>query len=194
MFKSDEISKETLYHEYIELNKNRYKISEEYNISPTKIGILLQKFGIRRKSVSRHGLCKHPLNIIWCGMNERCNNPNNANYKWYGGKGIKVCDEWKKFINFYSWAIANGWEKGYSLDRIDGSKNYSPDNCRWITHKEQCRNRSTNVSLKVNDKTMLLCEWEEYLGLKKKTIARWKHRHGEEYVIEKIKGLMQNAS
>ena len=183
------LSKEYLEEHYIRQGKTRYVISEETGVEPSKIGGLLQKYGIKRYSVDRYGLYKHPLNAVWCGMKERCTNPNADNYKWYGERGISVCDDWLTFINFYNWAIKNGWEPGLSLDRIDCLKGYSPDNCRFITHKEQCRNRSSNVAITVGQETHLQCEWEEILGLRKKLIAKWKHEHGNEYVLKRLKEL-----
>ena len=187
------LSKEYLYHHYIELGKNRYQISAETGVSPNSIGSLLQRYGIKRYSVKRHGLVTHPLNVLWCGMKERCTNPNADNYKWYGGKGITVCDEWKDFFPFYEWAVQNGWREGLTLDRIDGSKGYSPDNCRFVDFKTQCRNRCTNVYITVDGETHMQCEWEELLGFRKNVIAKWKMRHDIDYVIERIRKAKQTA-
>lgn len=184
------ISKDKLYEEYIINGKTRYEIGREYDISPAKIGSLLQRFRIKRYSAVRHGLVNHPLNAVWCGMKERCYNENADNYKWYGGSGITVCEEWSDFKQFYDWAIANGWQRGLSIDRIDTLKGYSPDNCRFVTHKEQCRNRRTNVYITVDGETHMQCEWAELLGLNRSEIAKWKSRHGMEYVINRIRKEM----
>lgn len=84
-----------------------------------------------------------PLYTIWCGIKSRCYNPNTANYKYYGAKGITMCREWKNnFIAFYNWAISNGWKKGLSVDRFPNNKgNYKPSNCRLATMKQQANNR-----------------------------------------------------
>ena len=85
------------------------------------------------------------LYTIWCGMRQRCNNPNRAAYKLYGGKGVKLCDEWNDYSKFREWAYANGCEepkpgqsKGdmMSIDRVDPDKAYSPDNCRWVSLRQ----------------------------------------------------------
>lgn len=182
-----ELSADFLHEHYIKLGKTRYQIADETGVSPARIGSLLQQYGIRRYTVHRHGLCNHPLNVMWCGIKERCTNPNADNYQWYGGRNITICDEWKTFTNFYEWAVSHGWQPGLSIDRIDNSKGYSPDNCRFINHQEQCRNRRSNVSVTVDGVTHLQCEWEELLGLRPKTIAKWKLRHNEQYVIDRLR-------
>jgi len=74
------------------------------------------------------------LHHIWTGMRRRCNNPNDKSYPSYGGNGIKVCPEWdNNYMNFKEWALNNGYITGLSIDRLDNSKGYSPDNCRWAS-------------------------------------------------------------
>lgn len=83
-----------------------------------------------------------PLYVVWCGMKSRCYNTKAVNYKWYGAKGIQVCEDWiNDFIAFYNWSLSNGYKKGLTLDRKEGDKHYSPDNCRWVTMKVQNGNR-----------------------------------------------------
>lgn len=89
---------------------------------------------------------KNPVRLyrIWKNMKRRCNNPNRSNYNRYGGRGIKVCQEWQEdFQAFYDWAMANGYQEDLEIDRIDNDGNYEPSNCRWVTHKENCNNRRT---------------------------------------------------
>lgn len=76
----------------------------------------------------------------WRGMVQRCNNPNHKSYEYYGKRGIKVCKRWSSFENFYE--DMGDTKPGLSLDRIDNNKNYSPDNCRWVTYKKQANNRN----------------------------------------------------
>jgi len=79
---------------------------------------------------------------IWQGIRQRCNNPNDKDYETYGGRGIKVCDEWNNSSEvFIVWALANGYKENLSIDRIDFNSGYSPENCRWATWTQQARNK-----------------------------------------------------
>lgn len=89
-------------------------------------------------------LTKSHKNMIyhaWSEMIRRCTKDNVSQREYYKGKGISVCDSWLSFDDFAKWALANGYEKGLEIDRIDGDKDYSPENCRWVTHKKNSRNR-----------------------------------------------------
>lgn len=83
------------------------------------------------------------LYSTWCGMKDRCNRPTNQDYQYYGAKGIKVCDEWQSYLTFKQWSLLNGYDLNTTqqIDRKDGSKDYSPDNCRWVSPKDNQRNR-----------------------------------------------------
>lgn len=98
----------------------------------------LQKAG---KHFLKHGKAHTRLYSIWKDMLRRCNNPNRKNYCHYGGRGIKVCDDWANdFDKFYSWAMDNGYTDDLTIDRIDNDGNYEPSNCRWITSAQQKSN------------------------------------------------------
>lgn len=90
------------------------------------------------KSV-KHGYCNSPIHSTWSGMIQRCTNPNATAYESYGGRGITVYEKWYNFENFLR--DMGDRPEGTELDRIDNNGNYEPNNCRWITHKENCQNR-----------------------------------------------------
>lgn len=122
-----------------------------------------------------HGMTNTTLFKKWNHMRGRCRNKECKNY---GGRGIKVCDEWENdFMSFYNWAIANGWKEnaGLTIDRIDVNGDYEPSNCRWATAKQQGRNRRDNHCITWNDETHCLVEWEEITGLPigRRLLAGW---------------------
>ena len=87
---------------------------------------------------------KYRLYDVWKLIIRRCNNPNTGCYPVYGGRGIKICEEWMSFENFYEWAHANGYVEGLQIDRIDSNGNYEPSNCRFVTSMVNNRNRRNN--------------------------------------------------
>lgn len=95
----------------------------------------------------------HKLWRVWWAIKDRCYKQNSKHYKDYGGRGIKVCDEWlTNFEVFYNWSINNGYCKGLSIDRINTDGNYEPTNCRWVDTKTQSYNTRRNFFLWYNEK------------------------------------------
>lgn len=126
---------------------------------------------VASERLKTHGKAHTKIYEIWSALKSRCNNPNNKRYNKYGGRGIKVCDEWNKsFEAFYNWSINNGYSDTLSIDRIDVNGNYEPSNCRWTTNKEQCRNRTNNFNITYKEQTKTLSEWAEVLGISYKIL------------------------
>lgn len=121
---------------------------------------------IHAKTMNRsHGLGKPPEYAVWANMLQRCTNPKNRSYKRYGGRGIKVCDRWLKFENFYA-DIPRRPSPIHSLDRYpDNNGDYEPGNVRWATDSEQAHNKTNNVNLTYLGETHCLTEWARILGI-----------------------------
>lgn len=136
---------------------------------------------IRRNTT--HGLAKHALYSTYRGMLQRCNYKKHISYKDYGGRGIKVCQEWSEFIPFYNWATNNGYQEHLTLDRIDVNGNYKPSNCRWATTKEQARNTSRNKFITYKGRKETLSFWSEYFNIGHKTIS---YRLNQGWDLEKV--------
>ena len=106
------------------------------------------------------------LKSIWQQMLRRCYNPNSISFKYYGQKGIAVCPEWRRdFTEFKKWSIDHGYSNELTLDRKDSNKDYSPDNCRWVTRKIQQNNTSYNHLITYNGVTRTMKEWTEITGI-----------------------------
>lgn len=133
------------------------------NLTEVKIGSLTsgntKSCGCLRKettikSHTKHNKCSTRLYRIYYNMRSRCYYRKSNRYKNYGARGIKICDEWlTDFMNFYNWAMNNGYQEGLTIDRIDTNGNYEPGNCRWVGNKSQARNRCSNKSITINGET-----------------------------------------
>lgn len=143
---------------------------------------------------------RHILQQKLCDMKRRCYNPEEKFYKDYGGRGIKICDEWmdKKegHSNFQKWAVENGWEEGRSIDRIDVNGNYEPSNCRWATPEEQANNRRNNNYITINGVTKTTSEWARQIGISQNAFtgrinSGWT---GEELLKPKFKPLKMSKA
>lgn len=103
---------------------------------------------------------------IFAAMKQRCYNEKCAAYRWYGGREITVCDKWlNSFEAFFRWAMQNGYKDNLTIDRIDVNGDYSPENCRWATRKEQANNTRANHIITYRGKTMTLMAWARHLNV-----------------------------
>lgn len=131
-----------------------------------------------------HGLSKTKLYRTYNGMKNRCYRENLKEYCNYGGRGIKVCNEWLNDFNaFYIWAMNNGYSEGLSIDRIDVNGNYEPNNCRWITMTKQASNKRNNHLLTYQGKTKTIADWARETGIASPTIRKRINDYG--WTVEK---------
>lgn len=125
----------------------------------------------KRNRVTKHGFSEGRLDIIFRSMKQRCYDKNAANYATYGGRGIRICEEWIEDKQaFFDWANQNGYSDSLSIDRIDVNGDYSPSNCRWATTKEQSNNRRDNVYITYEGLSLTVAEWSVRTNIPYQTI------------------------
>ena len=107
---------------------------------------------------------------IWYGMISRCHNPRNGAYKWYGARGITVCQGWRE--SFATFLADMGPSNGLQIDRIDNGKGYDPSNCRWVTSAENNQNRRSNRRIEWNGMCLTVAQWSRHWGIPRWTITR----------------------
>ena len=142
-----------------------------------------------RKSRAKHGQIGKPMYTAWVHMRQRCNNPKCKEYRNYGARGIKVCEEWSEFINFYNWSMENGYEEGLTIDRINNEGDYTPDNCRWVTMLVQENNKRNNHYIIYDGERMTLSQCAKKANVSRNSLYYWtcvKSMTAEE-AIENIK-------
>lgn len=98
-----------------------------------------------------HGLRHTKLYMVWTSMRQRCKNPKNKEYKYYGGRGISVCEEWNDYAVFNEWAQSHGYREGLSIERVDIDRGYCPENCTWIPLSEQAKNTTRTMNNRKKD-------------------------------------------
>lgn len=140
-----------------------------------------------------HGMFGTRIYNVWHAMKERCYVPTQISYPNYGGRGIKVCDEWLDFIPFMNWAYENGYDENSkrgecTLDRIDPNKDYCPENCRWVPYSVQANNKTDNVYLEYQGITDTLSNHARRVGLNPITVESRKVKgDGVDRMFRKIK-------
>ncbi len=128
------------------------------------------------KVITKHGKQNTRTYKIWAGVKKRCTNPNAQNWKYYGGRGIKLAEEWHTFEGFL--ADMGEAAEGMTIERIDNDGDYCPENCKWATVKEQARNMKTNVLVEWNGEKKTIAEWAEILGMKYTTLKNRLREYG----------------
>lgn len=104
-------------------------------------------------------------------MKQRCYNRNNPAYQYYGGKGIQICAPWlNDFMAFKEWSLNDGYNENLSIDRIDPSAGYSPDNCRWVTMRQQQNNKLNSMFVVIGEEKHTIAEWADLTGTNKQTL------------------------
>lgn len=120
-----------------------------------------------------HNLCKTRIYKIYEKMKDRCYRKNFTFYNNYGGRGIKICNEWlNDFKLFYDWAIQNGYKDNLTIDRVDNNGNYEPSNCRWVDRKTQNSNTRRNKFITYNGETKTISDWGKQLKIPINTLSR----------------------
>ena len=137
-----------------------------------------------------HSVDRH-LTETFKNIKSRCYDENNKDYRWYGGKGVKVCDEWLyNPISFSNWSIENGYKKGLTIDRIDPNGNYEPCNCRWIEREENSRRAGKVNWITVDGKTLTGRQWSQMVGKSVNYINIYLLKNGMDMTISHIRELL----
>lgn len=123
-----------------------------------------------REQTFRHGMRGTRIHGIWSGMIQRTTNPRRSNYAYYGGRGIKVCERWRTFENFYA-DMGPTYADGLTLDRIDPDGDYCPENCRWANPIKQSQNRRNCAAIEWRGRSLVAAEWDRVLGLNRNTVG-----------------------
>ena len=162
---------------------NKKEIKEGYLKSGTPSCGCLSRKALKTTANKTHGMSKTRLYTEWKSAIQRCKKSyHNSNL--YYDRGITVCEEWlNSFESFRDWALDNNYDDTLTLDRIDNNKGYSPDNCRWVTMKEQQNNRRNNVLFTINGETKTMKQWSEYFNIPYGTV---KARHRKNKPIDEL--------
>lgn len=125
-----------------------------------------------------HKMTNTPLFRVWSGMKRRCKNPGDKDYKNYGARGISVCEEWSKSFKAFWADMHDGYSQGLTLDRVDNSRGYSKDNCRWATAMQQSNNRRSNTLWQTPAGLMTTSQAARHYGIPKDTLIARLGRYG----------------
>ena len=152
-----------------------YKSSDLINKNITSCGCKTsRKKSAHKKTSHKKEQDKNTLRImrIYRGMFSRCYNEKDKDFKNYGARGVDICEEWKSSKTaFQEWSLANGYANNLTIDRIDNNKGYSPENCHWVTIKQQQRNKRNNVKYEVDGRLLTVPEIAEIINMNVRTLS-----------------------
>lgn len=114
---------------------------------------------LRHELQNKHGMSRSRLYRCWADMKCRCANPNSTNFIYYGARGISYCDDWDRFIPFRDWALSHGYRANRELERTDVNGHYCPQNCRWVTERQQANNRRDTKIVEAFGERKSIKEW-----------------------------------
>lgn len=149
---------------------NKTEVSYHELISGAKKSCGCLRRDVQQVIHTKHGDSHKRLYKIYRGMLSRCYNTNQETYRRYWGRGIVVCDEWHDYDVFREWALSHGYNDDLTIDRIDNSKGYSPDNCRWIPSSQQAANQTTNKIITIDGVSHIMSEWCRVYGINPGTV------------------------
>lgn len=142
-----------------------------------------------KKQLGKHFQSGTRLHKLWMAMKRRCYCAGDTGYRYYGARGIRVCDEWyNNFESFRDWALSNGYDDSLSLDRKDCNGNYCPENCQWIPLEDQKYNKRSSRFITVLGETHLLTEWARIIGVSHAAIihAEKRGQRAEDYIVRHL--------
>lgn len=184
---------------YDVLSECNHKTNDGHKLYRVQCSECGYKTDMRLTDITRTKGCRHcahnpykwkndKLRKIYSGIKTRCYNAKDKSYKWYGNKGIKMCEEWVlNPSNFECWALDNGYKDGLTIDRINENENYCAENCRWVTMSDNARYKSTTRILTVDGVSHTGREWANVLDIGTNVINTMLRSEEEAKVIEFIR-------
>ena len=159
--------------------------------STKSCGCLNEELKRQRKPRFKHGFAKkEALYNTWLNMRRRCYDIKNNRYENYGGRGIRVCEDWnKEYIPFRDWAYSNGYKEGLTIDRVDVNGNYEPKNCRWADVYIQQNNTTRNKYIEYKQMKLTISEWSRYFGL---SVSCFTGRLKRKWIMEEIENSIKD--